>query len=107
MCIETPNGPDYKDPVFIDNDLRGDDVGDYDAVENPDQLRESLNEKLDRYNSSPRNLQMNLVLFKEAIFYLCRIHRVLKQESGHALLVGVGGSGRHSLTRLAAYCGDF
>lgn len=51
----------------------------YDLVEDRSNLKTALEEKLDAYNLTPRNIEMNLVLFKEAINYLTRIHRVLKQ----------------------------
>jgi len=75
----------------------------YDDVHDFDRLREFLNDKLSQHNNTPRLTPMNLVLFKDAISHVCRIYRVLSIKRGHVFLVGVGGSGRHSLTKLAAY----
>lgn len=49
---------------------------------------------------------MELVLFSYAVIHLLRICRILKMNKGNALLIGVGGSGRQSLSYLAAFLMD-
>jgi dynein heavy chain len=72
----------------------------YQQVKDWDALKTVLEEALVNYNEV--NAAMNLVLFQDAMQHICRINRILESPRGNALLVGVGGSGKQSLSRLAA-----
>lgn len=78
----------------------------YEEILDKQKLIKAAVEALDRYNEIADNV-MNLVLFNFAIEHLLRIRRILMTSGGHALLVGVGGSGRQSLSRLATKMGDY
>ena len=75
----------------------------YEEVTNMERMRDKLMSSLEGYNSQPKVTKMDIVLFKDAIIHVSKVIRVLNLKRGHTLLVGVGGSGRHSLTRLSSF----
>jgi len=50
--------------------------------------------------------KLNLLLFDYMIQHLSRISRILFKPYGNGLLIGLGGNGRKTLTRLAAFIND-
>ncbi|RLU17527.1 hypothetical protein DMN91_009762 [Ooceraea biroi] len=73
----------------------------YAPVKDWNQLVKLLEDALFNYNELVS--AMNLVLFEDAVYHVCRINRILEAPRGNALLVGVGGSGKQSLSRLASF----
>ncbi|XP_020566647.2 dynein heavy chain 11, axonemal-like [Oryzias latipes] len=73
----------------------------YHQISDWEKLQKTLTDALEHYNEL--HAVMDLVLFEEAIQHVCRISRILEAPYGNALLVGVGGSGKQSLCRLAAF----
>jgi dynein heavy chain len=46
-------------------------------------------------------------MFLDACDHVCRISRVIRQPLGNSFLLGVGGSGRQSLSRLANFMQNY
>jgi dynein heavy chain len=73
----------------------------YQDMESYKRIRGIFDEALETYNLDHK--PMTLVLFEMALEHLSRILRIIRNPLGHALLIGVGGSGKQSLSRLAAF----
>lgn len=97
----------FKEPIIFTSFTDGFDSQNkyYNEFESEEKLREMLQMALEEHNSS--RTVMDLVLFKDAMHHVCRITRILESALGNALLVGVGGSGKQSLAKLAAFICDY
>ncbi|KAI4880923.1 hypothetical protein NFI96_025448, partial [Prochilodus magdalenae] len=92
--------------LFGDFMVPGTDNKAYQLIEDREKLVHVMEEYMEDYNQVSTT-KMKLVLFMDAIQHVCRISRILRQPLGNALLLGVGGSGRQSLTKLATHISDY
>ena len=78
----------------------------YDEVPDLAKLQTTIVEYLTDHNTISKS-PMPLVMFLDAIEHVSRVSRILRQPQGNALLLGVGGSGRQSMTKLATFIAGF
>ncbi|KAF4747550.1 Dynein heavy chain 1, axonemal, partial [Perkinsus olseni] len=84
----------------------GADVQHYMEISDMERMKQVIEAYLDEYNSTAVH-RMPLVMFLDACEHVSRISRILDQPRANALLLGVGGSGRQSLTRLSSFICDY
>ena len=98
---KTVTPADMRNCIFGDY-MGEEDIKVYREIQDMSALQTRMTEYLTDFNGTSRK-PMDLVMFGFAIEHVSRISRILKLPGGNALLVGVGGSGRQSVTRLAAH----
>lgn len=92
--------------IYLDFSEESGDERLYVEAHDLESVKKTLMYQLAEFNQMTKK-KMELVLFRFAIEHISRVSRILKSPRSHALLVGVGGSGRQSVTRLAAYLSDY
>lgn len=92
---------DQPEPIIFARFVASLEENNYDQFPNAEACSDRLHEALREYNDT--NPMMDLVLFEDAMGHICRICRIISSDGGHALLVGVGGSGKQSLSKLASF----
>lgn len=93
FLLSNPTDEEAEDPRLYE------DLGDHSVI------KEKLDNLLVEYGYD--NKAMNLVLFNDALDHVTKIHRILRFPKGCGLLVGFGGSGKQSLTRLATFTAGY
>lgn len=78
----------------------------YENIETYDNVKKFLNTSLEAYKDLTKQT-MNLVFYDECVDHLLRIHRIIRIPNGSALLVGIGGSGKQSLTKLSTFIAKY
>lgn len=94
---------DYKESDPTDEEKE--DPRLYEDLGSWDEVRTKMERMLEDYGFD--NKPMQLVLFNDALDHVTKIHRMIRFPRGCGLLVGFGGSGKQSLTKLGTFVAGY
>jgi len=97
----------YGNKIIYCDFLSGEFYRNYVQVTDIQQFVKKIEQELEKYNDNSKKKPLKLVMFLDACDHVSRICRIIRQPQGNALLLGVGGSGRQSLTRLATFINSY
>ncbi|CAL7938026.1 unnamed protein product [Xylocopa violacea] len=95
-----PTGDEPEDFVFEAPKI-------YEEIPSYEIVIAKVRQNMEQFNEYIRGMYLDLVFFHDALVHLIRISRILGVPRSNAMLVGVGGSGKQSLTRLASFIAGF
>ncbi|XP_073529664.1 dynein axonemal heavy chain 8-like [Phyllobates terribilis] len=79
----------------------------YEMVHSFEVLTEKLKQFQNRFNEAATGSPRDLVFFNDAVIHVIKISRILRTPGGNALLIGVSGSGKKTLSRLASFIAGY
>ena len=97
----------YGKKIIYCDFLTGEFSRNYAQIIDVKQFIKRIEQELEKYNENSKKKPLKLVMFLDACDHVSRICRIIRQPQGNALLLGVGGSGRQSLTRLASFINSY
>ena len=74
----------------------------YTELTNTSTLLTTIHSYISEYNEYSKSKR-----FSQALDLLLKINRIISRPQGNCVLVGLGGSGRRTMTRLAAFMQDY
>ncbi|GBM54365.1 Dynein heavy chain 2, axonemal [Araneus ventricosus] len=93
----------YKDPQEIKFLKSRDADKGYDEMKDPIFLRDFFERRVNEMRKAEDSFSNEFVLFENNINHLCHIIRGIENSHGNMLLLGATGTGKRSLSRLAAF----
>jgi dynein heavy chain, axonemal len=82
----------------------------FEDLNNYQKIKPIIQKNLNLFNEEgvlKNQSRLDIVCFDYAIEHIIRINRIIRRNRGHSLLIGVGGSGKKSLTKIASFIADY